>query len=150
MSHITRTNLRITDTSALRSAVNDLKSQGINCDLLENASPRIYAGDHGGECDYVLRLNDAAYDVGFRKQGDGSFAPEADFWDNKIANQLGADVNVCPMPTSHEGRVQHQLGKLMQAYAKAAAVNAAVQQGYSVESSDIDADGNVQVVLAGM
>lgn len=151
MSHTTTLKaVVIRDVTALRMAVDELKSNGINCDLIENAKPRMYFNNQHSTCDYVLRLNDSKYDVGFDRQADGTYVPVFDEWQNIVAKQLGADVNVCPIPTSKEGKAQHQIGRFFQSYSKHAAVNAAVSQGYMVESSTVDDEGNVHLTLAGM
>lgn len=149
MSHTTTLKaVVIRDVTALRMAVDELKSNGINCDLIENAKPRMYFNNQHSACDYVLRLNDSKYDVGFDRQADGTYVPVFDEWQNIVAKQLGADVNVCPIPTSKEGKAQHQIGRFFQSYSKHAAVNAAVSQGYMVESSTVDDEGNVHLTLA--
>ncbi len=128
-------------------AVNDLKADGVNCELVENAKPRMYYTKQGEQCDYVLKLNDGQYDVGFQHQDDGSYAPVMDTWGGHVGNQIGADVSVCPMPNSAEGKAQHAMGKFMQNYSRNAAVNAAVAQGYSVEGTEVDAEGNVHLTI---
>jgi hypothetical protein len=151
MSHTTHLKaVQIRDVSALRQAVAELKSKGVKCDLVEKDRPRMFYAQQHGECDFVLKLTDAPYDVGFDRQQDGSYAPVFDEWGQHVARQLGADVNVCPMPTTPEGKAQHQIGKFMQSYAKFAAINAAVAQGYIVEGTQTDAKGNVHLVLSGM
>lgn len=137
----------IKDVAALRAAVADLQAEGVNCSLVENARPRMYYQSQHGTCDYVLKLQ-GKYDVGFDKQADGSYVPVFDEHAYHVANQIGADVNVCPMPTTAEGRAQHQIGKFMSHYAKNAAINAAVADGYCVESSYVDETGSLQLVLA--
>lgn len=148
MSHTTTLkSVKIQDVAAMRAAVAELKAKGIDCDLLENAKPRMYYATQHGTCDYVLKLNKSPYDVGFDKQADGSFVPVFDEWQQKVAGQIGA---TCPMPGTAEGRVQHQIGQFVQAYAKHAAINQATMQGYIVESTNTDKDGNLHLVLAGL
>lgn len=148
MSHTTTLrNVAIRDVSAMMQAVADLKADGVNCELVENAKPRMYYTKQGETCDYVLKLNDGQYDVGFAHQEDGSYAPVMDTWGGHVGNQIGADVNVCPMPGSAEGKAQHAMGKFMQNYSRNAAINAAVAQGYSVESTEVDAEGNVHLTI---
>lgn len=148
MSHTTKLkSVEIKDVSALFSAVGDLKAAGIRCDLVQNAKPRMYYNDQHGQCAYVLKLHDSQYDVGFDLQKDGTYAPVFDEWGNYVGGQIGA---ACPMPNTQEGRAQHAIGKFLQSYAKHAAINAAVAQGYMVEGTEVDADGNVHLMLAGM
>lgn len=148
MSHTTTIgSVKITDIKAMEKAVADLKAEGINCELVQNQKPRMYYKDQGQVCDYVLKLNDSQYDVGFVKQEDGSYAPTFDEWNNYVGSQIGA---ACPLPDTREGRAQHQIGKFMQGYTKHATINQAQSQGYVVESCTIDDENNAIVTLAGM
>jgi hypothetical protein len=139
----------IKDVSALHAAVGDLKAAGVKCDLVQNQTPRMYYSSQHGNCAYVLKLHDSAYDVGFDLQADGSYLPVFDEWANHVSSQIGAG-STCPLPTTQEGRAQHAIGKFAQSYAKHAAINSAVSQGYMVEGTEIDADGNVHLMLTGM
>jgi hypothetical protein len=148
MSHTTKLKaVEIKDVSALFAAVADLRASGVNCELVQNAKPRMYYNDQHGECAFVLKLPDTRYDVGFDRQADGSYAPVFDEWQGYVGSQIGA---ACPMPNTQEGRAQHAIGKFLQNYAKHAAMNAAIAQGYMVEGTEVDADGNVHLLLAGM
>lgn len=140
----------IRDVAAMHMAVAKLKAAGVNCEFVRNQKPRMYYKEQVEECEYVLQLNDGKFDVGFKLQEDGTYAPVFDEWGSHVGNQVGADVNVCPMPQSAEGRAQHQIGQFMQAYTEAATINAAVAQGYSVDSTVTDAEGNVHLILSGM
>ncbi len=143
MSHTTvMKNVVIKDISALKQAISALKGKGINCSLLENAKPRMYSSNQSPTCDYVLRLEDGKYDVGFEKQKDGTYAPVLDTWDNNVSNQIGA---TCPMPHTSEGKAQHAIGQFMHEYSYAAVANTALQQGLIKESETTDADGSVHV-----
>lgn len=145
MSHTTSLKgVVIKDVSALRSAVAELIQQGVNCALLENAKPRMYYQNQHGNCDFVLNLKDGAYDVGFDKQADGSYVPVFDEWSNHVSSKIGAS---CPVPTTKEGKAQHQIGKLLQSYQKHVAINAAVMQGYSVAGTETDEHGNVHLLI---
>jgi hypothetical protein len=146
MSHTTTIGtVAITDIAALRAAVQDLKNSGVQCELAEKTTPRMYFRHQEVQCDYVLKLPMAKYDVGFQKQENGTYLPITDLYGQSVAGQLGAS---CPMPNSEAGRAQHAVGKLMQGYARHAATNAARAKGYTVERSWTDAEGNTQLVLA--
>jgi len=146
MSHTTTLKgVVIRDISALKAAVAELQQKGINCELLEGARPRMYYGNQHGTCDYVLKLKDGQYDIGFDKQENGAYAPVFDEWSNHISSKLGAS---CPLPSTPEGRAQHQIGQLLQSYQKHMAINAAVAEGYLVESAYTDDKGNVQLTIA--
>jgi hypothetical protein len=151
MSHTTKlNNVVIRDVAALTAAVAELQAAGVRCELKTNAKPRMYYGNQHGDCDYVLSLKDSQYDVGFDRQKDGTFVPVFDEWNGHVSRQIGADAAVCPMPNTPEGRAQHAIGKFMQFYAKNAAINAAVSQGYMVEGAVMDDKGNCHLTIAGM
>lgn len=148
MSHTTTLKgLQIKSVSALRAAVEELQAQGITCSLLENKVPRMYFANQHGISALVLNLPNCPYDIGFDLQTDGSYLPVLDTWSNKIEMQIGS---VCPMPTSDEGKAQHAMGRFLQSYAKQAAIEAATQNGYMVESATADDKGTVHLVLTGM
>jgi hypothetical protein len=138
----------IRDTAALQSAVEDLRQSGVKCELLRDTAPRMYFGNQHGKCDFTLKL-EGSYDVGFDKQADGSYVPVFDEHANHVGREIGAGRS-CPMPTTPEGRAQHQIGKLMQRYSYHASVNAAVAQGYMVEGTETDEHGNLHLTLVGM
>jgi len=148
MSHTTTINaIEIKDVRAMEKAVADLQAKGVNCNLIKDAVPRMYYNNQVSKCDYVLKLNDSKYDVGFQKQKDGTFVPVLDEWGNHISDQIGGQ---CSIPTTREEKALWAIGSFSQSYAKHAAIHAAEQQGYMVESANTDADGNVNLVLTGM
>lgn len=148
MSHTTTIgSVVVTDIKALKKTVTQLNKMGIKCELLTNATPRMYYRSQEvdlANLDYVLKLHGSKYDVGFTKNEDGSYSPVTDLYNNQVANQIGA---ACPMPDSEEGRAQHAVGKLMQKYAENAVVNAAKKKGQRVRSVKTDKNGNIQIRL---
>lgn len=150
MSHTTTIkNVPIRDTRALKSAVADLQAAGVACELVENQKPRLYSAAQSndlGNCEYVLRLPNSRYDVGFKKQADGTYAPVTDTWGGDVSKNIGA---TCPVPNSEEGRAQHAIGRLMQAYTKHATLNYASDHGMMVENSTVGADGQITLTLGG-
>jgi len=147
MSHVTTLKgVVIRDVAAMRQAVRDLKAQGVSCDLLENAKPRMYYKHQETPHDFVLRIPNSKYDLAFAKQDDGTYAPAFDEWAGEVKGQIGA---TCPMPDTREGKVQHQIGQFMQRYAVNAAKNEAAAQGYVVEGEmPADENGDIQLLLA--
>jgi hypothetical protein len=146
MSHTTAINsIEITDVDALRSAVQELKTNGVDCELLENAIPRAYYRNQLPQADLVLKLNKSAYDVGFYAKENGTgYITKCDFFQGDIAKQLGTnDVR------EGEDPVQARLGKLYQTYAVHATSRAAAQQGHTVQRIN-KADGTVQLVVTGV
>ncbi len=152
MSHTTELKtVAIRDESAIQTAVAKLKAAGINIALVQHERPRMYFRDQVEECEYVLKLEDGKYDVGLKLQENGTYAPIFDEYQGHVGGQIGADANVCPIAgLTAEQRAQHQIGQFVQAYTEAATINAAVAQGYSVDSTHTDEEGNVHLTLSGM
>ncbi len=147
MSHTTTIrNVPIRDIEALKATVRELQEQGIPCELVEKAVPRMYYPNQSKACDYVLRLPQGAYDVGFSLQSDGTYAPVFDEFGGHVGKYLGA---ACPIPNSKEGRAQHCIGKLMQGYSKHAAINHARDMGFMVTDTSVDTEGQVVLTFAG-
>lgn len=149
MSHVTKLQgVVIADIGAVRAAVSELNAAGINVSIVENAKPRVHGYDRVETCDFVLKL-DGAYDVGLKRNADGAYEPVLDVYQGHVGKYLGA---TCPVPgtAAYAGQeyTQHQIGRFLQGYAKHAAMNAAMSAGHVIESCDVDADGNVQLVLA--
>jgi len=167
----------IKDIRALRQMAEDLKQKGINVELVANAVPRMYYRDQIGrhlkaagkkfhyhtnpeECDYVLKVKDAFYDIGFLRDENGNLVPIFDDFDypsqtsgyglGGIKKFLGTgEGKKAGFGNSHvqeddEGTL-HSIGKMLQSYSVNAACNAATDAGYSIVSSGLDANG--QVVL---
>lgn len=148
MSHVTKlAGIQIKDVAAIRAAVADLQAKGVQCELVEDAVPRMHGQREEvavGKCDYVLKLPNGKYDVGFKKQADGSYQAVMDTFGNHVGGQIGAS---CPMPNTREGQAQHQMGQFMQNYAKHAAMNAARAKGHQVDGCTVDASGKVQLQI---
>ena len=160
MSHTTEVkSVPIRDINAVRAAVAELKRQGINVELKQDAVPRMYYKDqmqrHMGRksevCDYVIELKDAKYDIALIKNDDGTFSPVFDDWQKSIANQVGQkfDGKAEHWSGKKDDTEQslHSIGKFLQSYSKHAAINAATAQGYRVNGSHTDAQGNIQLEL---
>lgn len=157
MSHTTTLKgLQIKDVAALRQTVVDLQSLGVKCSLVENQKPRMYFqnqsemageqfGKNGGLCEFVLKLDDSRYDVGFDLGIDGTYSPVFDAFGGSVQRVIGArqaKIDNYGMTGSAK-----TIGLLLQNYAKNAAINSAVSQGYSVDSVIVDDAGTVQLVL---
>lgn len=146
MSHTTKVgNVAITSLAALRAAVENLQQQGVNCELVENQKPRMYYDNQHGVCPLVLKLPESRYDIGFDLQQDGSYAPVFDEWGGHIAGQVGATKKIPGASSSVQA-----IGRLLQEYGIEAAREAAIAQGYVVDSIETDTDGNKHLVVSGM
>lgn len=143
MSHTaTIDSVVISDEHALRATITELKSHGINCDLLENELARAYYPNQSGmseKADFVVRLHDSPYDVGLYAKEDGKgYEARTDLYAGKVGNILGAKAQ------EGESSEQAALGKLFQTYAVQAATRKATQQGYRVNRINKN-DGTVQL-----
>lgn len=148
MSHTTRLNaIQIRSVNALRGVPALLKSlHGIDCSLVENATPRAYyAAQEGmGKADFVLKLNGSRYDLGLYKQADGTFEVRTDFWGQDVERILG----VVRSADAKADSMQHKLGKFYQAYGTLAAEEQCRRQGKMV-TRQITADGRIKLVVNG-
>jgi hypothetical protein len=133
--------IQIKSVSALQSAIEYLKSQGVDCDLVEGSTPRMYYPDQHTNCDYVLKLNKAVYDIGFEKQKDGSYAPVYDSYAGYIQKEVGAPTS-CPVPKTEEERQAMAVSRLLDCYAVMAAKEELQNSGnyysYSVDYDKTD------------
>lgn len=173
MSHTTQVKtVPIKDISALKKALEELKKEGINVSLEEKAVPRMYyvnqlqkhMGLKSDVCDYVIRLPDSYYDIGLVKdEAAGGYTPVFDDYESAghhpqsntgrgaIKKFLGAPfagkVEHWSGRRDDTEQTLHSIGKLMQAYTKHAAINAAVKAGHKVLGTTKDANGNIQLRL---
>jgi len=134
--------LAIKDVGAIRRAVAELQSKGVKISLAENTKPRMYYRQQEVMCDFVLKLENANYDVGLVKQADGTYNVITDEYGGTVARAVGAS---CPVPKTAEERALWAIGQFGQQYARFAAINAATAQGYMIERDYFDEHGNVQL-----
>lgn len=124
MSHFTVVRTKISDIEALRLAV---KEMGL--ELLQSARPRGY---YMGElCDYVIRLK-GPYDVGLKKNPNGTYDIVTDWWMGYVEREVGPGA-----------------GRLLQTYACQKVTLEARRRGYSVLRQQ-QPDGSIKLVLRGM
>lgn len=148
MSHTTTLkSVAISDVEALQQAVDFLVANGLNASLVENAKPRMYYANQYGVCDYVLRLNDCVYDVGFAKQADGTYAPVFDSWGGHIQKQIG-NPSSCPVPKTEEERQAAAVASLLNAYGVHAAKRQLESDGYYGIEISVNAADNSYVLEA--
>ena len=142
MSHTTTLKtIKISDVEALKDAVAFLVERGLKATLVENAKPRMYYNNQHGNCDYVLKLQDSIYDVGFDKQADGSYAPVFDSWGGHIQKQIG-NPSSCAVPKTEEERQAAAVASLLNAYGVMAAKNELQNSGYYGYEVTVDAKDN--------
>lgn len=130
MSHTTTLkSVSISDTVALQEAVDFLKARGLDAELVQNVKPRMYYDNQYGVCDYVLRLKNSPYDIGFSKQEDGTYAPVFDSWGQHLQKQIG-NPSSCKIPTTAEEREAAAVASLLNAYGVHAAKRQLESEGY--------------------
>lgn len=146
MSHTTKIGgIKIVSASALKAAVAELARKGMKISIVENATPRAYYSNQAGmgKADLVIKLANAAYDIGLYKQADGTYEPRTDFYGGSVEKLLGAAAS------KKENAIQAKLGKLIQLYGIHAASEKAKKQGYTVRRVE-GKDGAIKLVMAGM
>jgi hypothetical protein len=144
MSHTTTLKgIKIQNTEALKESVQFLQQQGVKCELLENATPRMYYNNQHGKCDFVLKLADSPYDVGFDKQADGSYVPVYDSWGGHIQKAIGSPTS-CPVPKTAEEKAATTVARLLDCYSIHAAKSELQNSGeyYQYEVSYDTTDGS--------
>lgn len=144
MSHTTEIgDIVFSDIQALTAAVNEMAGKGVKCSLIKGGTPRaFYQNQQGmGAAEYVLRLEDCPYDIGFyRDNAKKGLVARTDLFAGHVSRVLGVQAN------SNESAAQAALGKLNQTYAIHAATRKAVQQGMTVKRVN-NADGSVRLVV---
>lgn len=141
MSFVSQITTPIASIPALKRAVEALQKSGVNCKLVENATPRTHsAGEYGQRCEYVLQLQ-GPYDVGFKKQKDGTYSAVLDTY----RGYVGSHVGVAPSCSVQASTAAKEIGKLMQQYSYEVSVMEAEAEGYTVMGSETDNEGNVHL-----
>lgn len=146
MSHTTSiSSVRIMSISALRAAVEELRSNGMSIQMSTNKAPRAYYSNQAGMgvAPYVIELPGASYDIGVYPAADGEgYELRTDFFGGTVEKVLGAKAS-CKEATD-----QAKLGRLYQMYAVRATEEQAANDGYQVERS-LAADGSIQLLVTG-
>lgn len=107
----------------------------------------MYYGNQYGVCDYILRLENSPYDVGFAKQKDGSYLPVFDSWAGHLQKQIGNPTS-CKMPTTPEEREAAAVASLLNAYGVMAAKRQLESEGYYGYEIEVDAKDNSYTLTA--
>lgn len=145
MSHTSAIkSIKIQSISALRAAIEELSSQGVRANLIENATPRAYYNDQQGMgvAPFVIQLPQAKYDIGVYPTSDGGYEMRTDFFGGSVAKEVG--VVACSSETSEQAK----LGKIFQYYALNAAEEQARNQGLMTQRVTGD-EGAIELVLTG-
>lgn len=173
MSHsVTAKSVAIKSVTALMRAVDRLKNQGVNISLERNAVPRNYyqnqiarqianrAGhglrlhDNPEEHDYVVRVHDAYYDVGFIYNEQGELVPLFDPYPNP--SYINPETGKGSGPISKflgtsgvvgEDASSAHIGMLLQAYSAEAVLEQCESQGIYGAQITTDSEGNLHIEI---
>ena len=145
MSHTSSIkSIKIQSISALHAAVAELREKGLNVEMVADAKPRASFADQGGmgQAPYVIKLNDAKYDIGVYQSEGGGYELRTDFWNGSVESVVGAPAS-CP-----ETREQAKMGRVFQHYAICAAEEQARNQGlqYTRETAE---NGDMVLAITG-
>lgn len=145
MSHTaTVKSIAIQSITALRAAITELAQTGVQCSLLENATPRAYYPNQSGmgKADFVVKLDACPYDIGLYKTAEGTYEARTDFFAGHIEKVLGAKA------TTPGNADQARMGKLFQMYGVHAAMEAARKKGHMVRRINRE-DGRIALEVTG-
>ena len=120
MSHTSKVGLNIVNEKDIRGAVELLKNQGVEIELIEDAIPRMYfkhQETETGECDFVLKLNNSRYDVGLKyNHKTKKYDAEYDPWGDDIKNVIGYTDDISELNLSPDEIEMTNISKFMVAY----------------------------------
>lgn len=140
MSHTTTINsVEIKDIQALKAAIRELQSKGVDCSLLENQVPKAYYANQAGmnkPAAFVLTSPSCPYDVGF-------------YWnDKKTSLDMRTDLYSGHVAKVY-GNASSPLGKIQQTYSAHAVTRQAAKQGYRVSRKELQ-DGSIKLTVTGL
>jgi hypothetical protein len=146
MSHTSTVDtVAIKSVSAIQKAVQALQKAGIRATLEAKSTPRLYykdqlrrAGHKSEVCDYVVALADCYYDIGLMRKPNGNFEPLFDKHPGRTPYHTGGSGTLQEVV----GNEANAIGKFIQEYSKAATVEAAEAQGFSVSDIQLTSDGS--------
>lgn len=142
MSHnVSIAGVKITDLNALQAAISELQQEGSRITFEpEGKAFRTWPGQPNS-CDAVIRLPAERFDVGLRKQADGSYVP---IFDHMLNNNQSISCEVPTRENRMDGRFA--LGRLLQRYAVCVAEQQAAAEGHMVSRNKDDA-GNIVLTV---
>ena len=128
MSHFTKVATKINDLVALRKALDQL---GWKYRTAEGGVE--VRGYRGQTAKAEIAIDMGKYDVGVVKQADGTYALEADWWGVETTRGL------------KEEEVAQELNAK---YAYQRVVAAVEEQGYTIDTNNVQADGSVKLTVS--
>ena len=129
MSHFTKCDLKITNLAALKRALDDLK---LSYRVAEGEQGVEVRGYKGQKMSAEISVDMGKYDIGVVKAADGTYELVADWW--------GIEVTKAVIETEF-------VEELNQRYAYNRVVMACEEQGYTLEESQNEEDGTIQVAM---
>ncbi len=129
MSHFTKCDLKITNLAALKRALDYLK---LSYRVAEGEQGVEVRGYKGQKMSAEVSVDMGKYDIGVVKAADGTYELVADWW--------GIEVTKAVTETEF-------VEELNQRYAYNRVVMACEEQGYTLEESQNEEDGTIQVAM---
>jgi Protein of unknown function (DUF1257) len=132
MSHLATVATTIKDIRALKEA-----AKALGLELKTGGRVRGYGGTLFEEIDYMIKLP-GPFDLGFRKQADGTYAMECD--DGLMQGWYGSEAGMA--------KIGRNAGALKQQYALAILQAEARRKGRQVQTQKMP-NGSLRVVMSG-
>jgi len=129
MSHFTKCDLKITNLAALKRALDDLQ---LSYRVAEGEQGVEVRGYKGQKLSAEISVDMGKYDIGVVKAADGTYEIVADWW--------GIEVTKAVTETEF-------VEELNQRYAYNRVVMACEEQGYTLEESQNEEDGTIQLAM---
>jgi hypothetical protein len=129
MSHFTKCDLKITNLAALKRALDDLK---LSYRVAEGEQGVEVRGYKGQKMSAEISVDMGKYDIGVVQAADGTYELVADWW--------GIEVTKAVTETEF-------VEELNQRYAYNRVVMACEEQGYTLEETQNEEDGTIQVAM---
>jgi hypothetical protein len=144
MSHnVQISGVKIANMDALRSAIDELRTGGVDISLDQCGTFRTYRGQPN-RAEYTIHLPRETYDIGLNRTPEGHYAPVFDH--DLIRNGSVACAWEPGERPSADDRVAGAIGKVMQMYSVHLMEREAAMKGYSTRRESAE-NGAVEVVV---
>lgn len=150
MSHnVQISGIKINNLDALDKACAELRSEGVNVSLERGKGARslkfrtfTYIKSNDPTADHVIRLPDAAYDIGLIRQPAGHYEP---VYDDMLGVSVPSPIacSYIPGEATNKG---HALGKLMQRYTAVVTEMEGRRRGFMTRRVT-NKDGGLEIVM---
>ena len=135
MSHNVRlNNVKFKSLAVLKAAVEELRREGANIELLEG--PNLVArlsgvGARDVPCEVLLKCNDGRWDVAFNRNDQGEYVPETESMFSHAHLSTNRSMASKPVEGCQVDYGGIQIGRLSQRYALIAAEGNAARSGFT-------------------